>query len=47
MTDARPLLELIRLACRRLLLQHALEHACWGCSGLAGLLLLLIAARKS
>jgi hypothetical protein len=46
-TDARPLLELIRLARRRLLLQHALEHVSWGAvAGLTGLLMLLIAGTQ-
>jgi hypothetical protein len=42
-TEVSPLLDLIRQARRRLLLQHALEHAAWGAAaGLAGLLLLLL-----
>lgn len=43
MTHASTLLESVRIARRRLVLQHAVEHASWGAvAGLAGFVLLLI-----
>lgn len=43
MTGAITLLDIVRFARRRLLLQHALEHAAWGAAaGLAGFVLLLV-----
>lgn len=47
MTDPSALLDLVRLARRRLLMQHALEYAAWGAAaGLAGFSLLLVAGTQ-